>query len=295
MLDRRRFIAGSASLATLASSGVGAAVLSAAIGGSHPAAAQRAFRLFDTMRFDGKPDDLSVCGLEPLRTVYVGDFWPGRDRDKPDFGHIEDVLVPKLAKHNYERLVLDIEHWEADQVDDLVEIVNLMRKLMPGTRFGYYSLVPVRDYWAFQPGKEGRLIVYAEQNRRWSKLADAVDDLYPTLYAFYKDREGWVRMADGTVAAAKAIGKPIYPYLWPQYHDKNKKIAREIIEGDFWLQQLDKVYDLGCDGAVIWGSLAGGRTPDGKIARLPWDPDAPWWVQTQAFAREKDIAKAGCR
>jgi hypothetical protein len=292
LLDRRRFLAGSAGLGTLAVSGLSASLLP---GMTAPASAATSFRLFDSMRFEGKPDDLSVCGLESLRTVYMGEFWPrGAEWDKPDLGHIENVLVPKLQERSYERLVLDIEHWEADQVDDLVAILQLMQKLMPKTRFGYYGLVPVQDYWSFQPGKEGRLIVYKELTRRWSKLADAVDDLYPSFYTHYKDPDGWMRMADGAIAAAKAIGKPTYPFIWPQYHDQARRHALELIDGQFWLQQLDKLYDSGCDGAVLWGTLAGGRTADGKIARIPWDPTAEWWIQTQGFARERGLAKSEC-
>jgi hypothetical protein len=202
---------------------------------------------------------------------------------------------PSSWERGHDRIVLDIEHWEGDEVDKFVQIIEHMRKLMPKVRLGYYSMVPVRDYWAFQPGREGRLIVYQQQVQQWQKLADAVDDLYPTLYAYYKDRDGWMRMADGMLAAGKAIGKPMYPFLWPQYHDHNRKLELALIEGDFWLQQLDKVKDSGCDGAVLWGTIAPERTtPDGKRARLKWDPAAEWWLQTRAFAQDAGLADSTC-
>ena len=251
--------------------------------------------MFDAMRFDGKPQDLSGCGFKPIRMVYSGELWRDRDWDKPDLDFIEEKLIPKLQSEGADRVVLDVEHWEADEVDMPVSILEHIRKRLPGVRLGYYSLVPVRDYWAFQPGKEGRKIAYGQQTQKWQKLADAVDDLYPSLYVFYDDNDGWMRMADGVLAAGKAIGKPMYPFLWPQYHDQGKKKRLQLIDGDFWLQQLDKVKDSGCDGLVLWGSLApGGRTPEGKIARMPWDPSSPWWLQTQAFAKSLGLAHGTC-
>ncbi|WP_157505633.1 hypothetical protein [Geminicoccus roseus] len=303
MLDRRRFLAGSTRLsmggAALASGALstGALALAGTTALPSPARARDGFRLFDATRFVGKPDDLEACGLEWIRVVYAYEFWPSgnRDRNDPDLDYIERNLVPKLLAENRDRYVLDIEHWEVDEIDKLVAIIQHMRSLMPNVRLGYYSMVPVRDYWAFQPGKEGRRIVYGQQVQQWQKLADVVDDLYPTLYAYYTDRDGWLRMADGIIAAAQAIGKPTYPFLWPQYHEHNKKLELGIIDGAFWLEQLDTVYGKGCDGAVIWGTIAPERrTPEGRIARLTWDPAADWWLQTQAFAKEAGLADGTC-
>ncbi|HWL70572.1 MAG TPA: hypothetical protein VNS22_19645 [Geminicoccus sp.] len=286
-MDRRRFVAGATGLAA---AGALSPLLAAA-----PARAEVKFQLFDAMRFVGKPDNLVACGLTPIRVVYAYEFWPSRNWDEPNLDHIETTLVPKLLSEGHDRIVLDIEHWEGDEVDKFVQIIEHMRKLMPKVRLGYYSMVPVRDYWAFQPGREGRLIVYRQKVQQWQKLAEAVDDLYPTLYAYYKDRDGWMRMADGMLAAGQAIGKPMYPFLWPQYHDHNRKLELALIEGDFWLQQLDKVKDSGCDGAVLWGTIAPERkTPDGKRARLKWDPTAEWWLQTRAFAQDAGLADSTC-
>ncbi len=289
LLDRRRFIDGSACL--------GGALLAGSLAAPGRLAAQDKFRLFDATRFVGKPDNFAACGLEWIRVVYANEFWPSgaRDRSDPDLDHIEHQLVPKLLAENRDRIVLDIEHWEVDELDKLLAIIDCMRPLMPKVRLGYYSLVPVRDYWAFQPGKEGRRVAYRLQVQQWSRLADAVDDLYPTLYAYYTDQDGWMRMADGIIEAAHAIGKPTYPFLWPQYHEHNKQLELGIIDGDFWLQQLDKVHGDGCDGAVIWGTIAPERrTAEGKIARLSWDPSAAWWLQTRAFAKAQGLSDGTC-
>ena len=289
LLGRRRFLAGSTSLGMLGPS--------IPMGGVSAAAAAGSFRLFDSTRFVGKPDDLAACGLEPIRIVYAFEFWPGRESwDQPDLGYVEDTLVPELAAAGHDRLVLDIEHWEVEEIGKLVAVVDLMRRLMPGVRMGYYSLVPVKEYRAFQPGRERRLAGYADANRRWARLADAVDDLYPSFYTFYPDPDGWERMADGTIAAAREIGKPTYPFLWPQYHETSRKGALDLIDGPFWLRQLDKVRDAGCAGAVIWGTLAPERrTAEGRTARLAWDPAAPWWLQTRAFAEQTGLAQGSCR
>lgn len=283
MLDRRTFAAG--------------ALAAAATTSLHPASSRAAggFQLFDATRFNGKPDDLDRCGLRPIRVVYVNDLWPGRDRDEPDLDFIAKKTVPMLAASRPDRLVLDIEHWEADGIDKLIAVVREVKRHMPGVRVGYYGLLPVRDYWSFQPGKEGRLIAYRQEAARWTALLPEVDDLYPTLYTNYRDPDGWQRMADAMLEAARGMGKPTYPFVWPQYHDTSKDIGLQPIEGDFWRHQLDTIKDAGCAGAVIWGTLApGGRGPDGKVRRLDWDAQAPWWQATMAFAQANGLADGSC-
>jgi hypothetical protein len=87
-LDRRRFVAGATGLAA-------ASTLSPLLAAA-PAWAEAKFRLFDAMRFVGKPDNLVACGLTPIRVVYAYEFWPNRNWDEPDLDHVETQLVPKL-------------------------------------------------------------------------------------------------------------------------------------------------------------------------------------------------------
>ena len=278
---RRRLLTGSV-----------AAVAVGTLGKVDQANSTNRFQLFDAMRFKGKPSTLSSCGLEPIRMVYSHEFWPDRGWSVPNLPFLDETLIPRLQAERRDRVVLDIEHWDAASLDKLLQIIGHLKDALPDVRIGYYGLLPVREYWAFQPGEEGRRITYDRQTALWAPLADAVDDLYPDLYTFYDDPEGWHRMADGVIGAGKAFGKPIYPFLWPQYHDKNDQRALQMIDGTFWAQQLEASHRQ-CQGLVIWGSLAPERrTPEGRIARLAWDPTAPWWLSTQAFAARIGIKQA---
>ena len=69
-------------------------------------------------------------------------------------------------------------------------------------------------------------------------------------------------------AAAVAPGKPVYAYLWPQYHD-GTKLAGRYLTPDHWRYELETAQQL-CSGVVIWS---------------PWssDPDQRWVDETAAF------------
>jgi hypothetical protein len=113
------------------------------------------------------------------------------------------------------------------------------------------------------------------------KIATQVDALFPSIYTFYTDRQGWVTYAVAQIAEArrKAHGKPVYPFLWPEYHDSAPLFAHSPIDPDYWELELNTVYQH-ADGVVIWGGYSNG--PD------PWNEDAPWWQVTKRFLNRID-------
>ena len=86
------------------------------------------------------------------------------------------------------------------------------------------------------------------------------------------------------------------------YYDKDadpKALAGKRIAvigyGSQGFGHSNNLKDSGCDGAVLWGTIAPERTrPDGKRARLKWDPTAEWWLQTRAFAQDAGLADSTC-
>src|SRR5690606_26877227 len=103
-------------------------------------------------------------------------------------------------------------------------------------------------------------------------LAAAVDIIFPSLYTFYDQPEQWQRYAIGNVAEARQYGKPVYPFIWPQFHDSGAEIP-----STFWRQQLETVY-AEADGLVIWSPARG---------RPTWNPSAPWWQATTDFLQSR--------
>jgi len=75
-----------------------------------------------------------------------------------------------------------------------------------------------------------------------------------------------------SVSEAKRYNKSVYPFIWPYYHDSNTALKGQLISADFWRLQLETLNSLAVDGIVIWGGY-----------KLPWDDQAPWWLETLSF------------
>ena len=248
-------------------------------------------------KFEAMPS-LDGCGLSFLRTlppIYM--FPKDSDRKEPDLDFVRRHAVEEIRERGHERVVLNIEHWdEVTEIDKYVAVARVVKEALPTVRIGYYSIVPNREYYALQEDFGPKLEAWEEKNAHLRKLADAVDDIYPSLYTFFPDVEGWKRYATKMIAAARTYGKPVYPYLWMQYHDSNRREGRQIIDGAFWRTQLELVRAQ-ADGVVIWGTLALRERRPGETdrPRLRWDPDAPWWRETKAFAAAQGYDTRGCQ
>ena len=69
----------------------------------------------------------------------------------------------------------------------------------------------------------------------------------------------------------------MYPFVWPQYHNSNKRLGYQYIDGTFWSLQLRTLY-AHADGLVLWG---GWDFTNNRKA--PWDEHAAWWQATKQF------------
>jgi len=85
-----------------------------------------------------------------------------------------------------------------------------------------------------------------------AKVAALQDALFPSAYTFDGDLAGWRRRLAAVVALGRRIapGKPVYPYLWPQYHEGTAQDAA-YLSGAQWTYELRTAAQL-ADGAVIW-------------------------------------------
>ena len=102
------------------------------------------------------------------------------------------------------------------------------------------------------------------------------------LYTFYPLSEQWQKYAIENIKQAKIYGKPVYPFLWPQYHDSTI-YKGTYIYGALWQLELETCYTY-ADGAVIWGGWD-------MIAWKPeeWKDDAEWWTVTKKFIASKGM------
>lgn len=250
------------------------------------------FKVFEVFGYRKKPDLGAYC-VERLKVWYGREFWPDGlprkddfDLGLPDRGRVERVGMrsPEFGGIT----VLDIEHWPVEDrtfaqaaVDNYITVLDWFRKSAPpGQQVGYYSMLPIRDYWRALKGEDHRKYqAWQEQNDRLKPLANEVDILFPSIYTFYDDQEGWRAYAKAQIDESRRIapGKPVYAFLWPEYHPSNDKRAGDAIEPDYWRTQLDFLREH-ADGVVIWTIS---KTKAIDFADIP-----PWWDETVRFIEE---------
>jgi hypothetical protein len=149
---------------------------------------------------------------------------------------------------------------------------------------GYYSFPPISDHTrSIQDPSSSQYLVWQTKNDRIRTLADEVDIFFPSLYTYGTDRDAWVKSAIAIIKEAQRYpgNKPVYVFLWPQYHDSNSTIGLQFLPADYWKRQLETAKQY-ADGIVIWGGwdLANNSGP------MPWGENAPWWDVTKKFMQE---------
>jgi hypothetical protein len=252
-------------------------LLAGAILGSHPSWAEtpRPFIVFDGLLYTGKPDT-RARGLVPIS--WVGDIWrPGVPTDTVDAAQVRAVFEHEADKSGY--YYLDIENWpllsvspatRRQNIAKLTQVIELARSALPSAHLGFYGLLPGITYWPLMR-HDAAFAEWLQVNRDLEPLAGRVDAVYPSLYTFYDDVEGWKSYARQTLAEARRFGKPVYVFLWPQFHDSNPQLRGHDLPREFWRAELQLCAEL-ADGVVLWGGW-----------QTPWDERAAWWQETLAF------------
>ena len=247
----------------------------------------RQFLVFDGLVFTEKPN-LAQFGLKPINIIAESAMWPptkpSERTNLPDRNRIN-----ALAKQAYQSsgiAVIDIEAWPltgnpvlvADSVKKYQTTIQWFKTSEPPLKVGYYGVAPVRNYWdALQGPSSWRYATWRMTNDTVAPVAQFSDILFPSLYTFYEDRDGWVRYATAQIQEARRLagGKPVYVFLWPEYHSSDKKLANTFLPGDYWRTELETARKY-ADGAVIWCCPT----------KTVWDGNAAWWLETQKFMKE---------
>lgn len=140
--------------------------------------------------------------------------------------------------------------------DMTVALDHLKAALRPGSLFGLYRTLPPRLWWPHQlhspyiPGRADRDL------KRVRDLIGRVTAMFPSLYTFYDDdRVGWTRYAIGTARLCDVLDPgrevPRWAYMWPRYHNSNKRLAHEPEPIDDWRYKVRLALDLGF-GVAVW-------------------------------------------
>lgn len=262
-------------------------LLRASTASSANAPMSQTFVVFDGTLYKQKAD-LRQYGIRPITILYEGQFWPsGQASTNLPQQAVVRALAIQVAS-SLSPVIIDIERWPVtgdpllvqSSVMQLLTVVQWFRETVPSLRIGFYGTIPVPDYWrAIQAPTSADFKAWQQDDNRLSIIGQQVDALFPSLYTFYADRQGWVTyaIAQITEARRKANGKPVYAFLWPQYHESNQLLGGKFLEADYWELELLTTRQY-ADGAVIWGGWDGLTNGPAQ-----WDETAPWWQVTKSL------------
>jgi hypothetical protein len=257
--------------------------------------AARCFQIFDATAYKFKPD-LAEYGIEPAHVIYgIRQLWgnhrvPERLANLPGRFAVQTAVRRAAAGRSAPPLiVLEVEHWPnigtdmevAASVEKYVTLAQWAKADAGNGMVSFYGVPPLRDYWrAIGDATTPEYRQWQAENDRFRRVAAAVDAFTPSLYTFYDDANGWKRYAAANVSEARRLaqGKPVYPFIWPQYHNSNRTLNGQYLSADYWTQQLRIMEEL-ADGVVIWAGGPG-----------PWQADAEWWTATRAFIASSNKA-----
>ena len=229
-------------------------------------------------------------GFIAIEELAVSLFWgKGDDMNAlPDKRKYCSVL--SKVKSGFEWVVIDVEHWmlnarwkSKDPVQDNIEkyitIMNWAKECRSDLKFGLYATAPIIDHqYVLKDISSIEYQFWEKQNLALKELVNAVDALFPSLYTIYDESEKWERLTRRYISMARTIGgdKPVYPYIWPRYHQGNENKKGQFVSGELWRFQLELVYEL-ADGVVVWGGWRHGP--------MDWDENKDWWKETKDFIR----------
>ncbi|TNC52300.1 calcium-binding protein [Rubellimicrobium rubrum] len=195
--------------------------------------------------------------------IYYESFILGDEasRDQPNWQQIFESFSNELDPSFAGKIVLDIECWHVGSdvpandreasIDKYLTVLDAVKAAVPNAQVGFYGVAPIRDYWAYNLNDVAKLIELEAANADLKRLADKVDIIFPSLYTFYNDPDGWSVYADAMMDAAERYGKPVVPFLWPRYHDSNSELGFLPIERDFFQAQLTQLA-RSTDTVAIW-------------------------------------------
>jgi hypothetical protein len=240
--------------------------------------AKRPFVLFDTLAYKARPS-LEPFGIRLADVIYEDRFF-GAGVD-----HRRTLPAPQTIRRlgqeygqNNRLTILDVEAWgtlpQGEMIERYIFLISQFRASYGDGLLGHYGLIPSWGYKAILKGRDSaEYRQWLSQNDRLYALIDLVDVFCPSLYTYTPKREDWVLFARGTVAECRRLSpsKPVYPFIWPDYHAFAGSLSETPLDREYWRLQLETLNAV-ADGAIIWGGY-----------KKFWDPEAEWWIETKDF------------
>lgn len=202
----------------------------------------------------------AVDGWTKIPTYDRGFF--NTDRSRAVKSEVQKIALAHTLKVP---LIWNIEHWKIPQEQDkLIEVIQWAREVRPDLRQSIYAMAPSRSYWApvevyiipHNPTYLARFEAWSKGNDALKPLASAMDFTTPSLYTFYRDKDGnigrnnefWFVYAESNIAEAKRYNKPVIPFLSPRYW---AVAGAPPIEIDLFKKQVEFVLQR-ADGVILF-------------------------------------------
>ena len=253
------------------------------------------FRVFNSMLYRNMPQGFG----EKLAVAYEQTFYSGTQQNID--GTPSDAGIANAARSiasqagaphfaTADLSVMDIERWPVwPFVTDDEHVTSLKRYASALGRFGDAVGENVCIYAiASQAGINHANFALDNPTIRaeWTKhsnmtrdiLVPEADALCPSLYVYYSDIgdgveiDRWRNFAIETIKEARRIApnKPVYPFIWPQFHGGGSVRGYPYIPEKYWRVVLETIRDH-ADGAILWG---GYDIDNGR--QLQWNGNANW-------------------
>lgn len=251
------------------------------------------FRIFNAFLYKDMPDLSDLC-IEPINVMYAWEFFPrGAQKGNLSLPTKSQYMkaITKIKEKN-KITVIDIEHWPlknaserviSRSVENYLDLISIIKNETPNIIIGYYGVVPTIDFSRSKNYLGGkRFNEWVEENNRVEKIANVVDAVFPSLYTINSNRQSWIGRAKSHIAESirLAPSKPIYPFIWPNYHEQGGKypIGYEV-DSEYWVLQLEYLRD-NADGIVLWGGN-----------NITWNKNMKWWKELVRFVKSSFIIK----
>lgn len=250
------------------------------------------FIIFNALLYEQLQDLKKYC-IEPINVMYAWEFFP-RGPKKNDFRMPEPTAIEKAIKKiktKNEVTVIDIEHWPLAKVSSKVYLksinnylvtMNVLKNSLPNVPIGYYGVAPVIDFSrAKNIGSRG-YGEWVKENSRMMDVAQSVDAFFPSLYTINSDQRSWLARAKASIDEAHRLGngKPVYPFIWPNFHEQGGKYPPGTeVPADYWRTQLNFLRE-NADGFVLWGGY-----------KQTFNSEMMWWKELMSFIEDSFVVK----
>jgi hypothetical protein len=270
----------------------------------NPAATDpHSFVVYSQIRYNSTPTNLSQYGISysmlhpptnflnvaPKDTSLTGNA--NLDNNVIDSLKLATLALNDLALSANVPIILDIESWsfEAAQlpatINNFTKVIEIYKASNARSPIGFYGSFPQTKYQWTNIDNPTAYQNWQTVNNNLIPVVKLIQFFALSLYTRDNiiDSANWRLFAQANFNEAKRynVKAPIYAYIQPQY----AKTA-VFLPANYWQYQLDQLYNIGYDGAIIWTS---NKDSSGTVIDFNTAIQQDWWTTTINFIKEKDI------